>query len=148
MFAPNQERAAAEMARVCKAGGKIGLANWTPSGFVGQMFRIIGKYFPPPDGLKPPSLWGTEARLHELFPGVAKIETTTRQFRFRALTVEHWLQGFSKYYGPMNKAMAALDDAGKAGLTADILAMAASLNEAEDGTMVAPSEYLEIVMTK
>jgi ubiquinone/menaquinone biosynthesis C-methylase UbiE len=148
MFAPNQERAAAEMARVCRVGGKIGLACWTPAGFVGQMFRIIGKYIPPPEGVKPPSLWGTEARLRELFPGVVKIETTTRQFRFRSLSKEHWLQGFRTYYGPMYKAMASLDEAGQAALSADLLAMADSLNEAEDGTMVAPSEYLEIVITK
>lgn len=148
MFAPNQERCAAEMTRVCKPGGKIGMANWTPSGFVGQIFKCIGKYLPPPAGLRPPSLWGTEERLKELFPGVAKIETVTRNFVFRSASPEAWLEGFKTYYGPMHKTFLALDDAGKAGLTADLMALVASLNRAEDGTMVLPSEYLEIVITR
>ena len=148
MFAPDQERCATEMMRVCRKGGKIGMANWTPNGFVGQIFKRIGKYIPPPAGLKPPSMWGTEARLNELFPDVAKIETTIRNFVFRSASPEAWLEGFKTFYGPMHKTFLALDEAGKVGLTADLMALVASLNRAEDGTMVVPSEYLEIVITR
>lgn len=148
MFAPNQERCAEEMLRVVKAGGKIGLANWTPAGFVGGIFKCIGKYIPPVPGVKPPSLWGTEARLKELFADATKIEITTRHFMFRAPTTEKWLEVFRTFYGPMYKAMGALDEAGRAGLAADLLALANGLNRAEDGTMVVPSEYLEVVITK
>jgi SAM-dependent methyltransferase len=148
MFAPNQETCAAEMMRVCRKGGTIGLANWTPAGFVGQIFRCIGRYLPPAAGLKPPSLWGTEARLAELFAGVAKIETATRNFMFRSASPEAWLDGFTTYYGPMHKTFLALDEAGQAGLTADLMALVRSLNRAEDGTMVLPSEYLEVVITR
>ncbi|SFS20932.1 Methyltransferase domain-containing protein [Granulicella pectinivorans] len=148
MFAPNQERCAMEMMRVCKAGGTIGMANWTPGGFVGQIFRCIGKYLPPPAGLKPPSVWGTEARLTELFSGVAKIETVARQFVFRSASPAAWLEGFKTYYGPMHKTFLALDEAGRAGLTKDLMELVGSLNRAEDGTMVVPSEYLEIVITR
>jgi len=148
MFAPNQARAAAELARVVKDDGKIGLACWTPAGFVGQMFKLIGKYIPPVAGLRPPFVWGTEAGLQELFPGVTKIETTTKNFMFRSPSPEIWLEHFRTYYGPMNKTFAALDEAGQAGLTADVLALVGELNRAEDGTMVLGSEYLEIVITK
>ena len=134
--------------RVCKAGGTIGMANWTPGGFVGQIFRCIGKYLPPPAGLKPPSVWGTEARLTELFSGVAKIETVARQFVFRSASPAAWLEGFKTYYGPMHKTFLALDEAGRAGLTKDLMELVGSLNRAEDGTMVVPSEYLEIVITR
>ena len=148
MFAPNQERTAAEMLRVCRSSGKIGLANWTPAGFVGQIFKCIGKYVPPPAGLKPPSLWGTEARLRELFPGVARIELVAREFVFRSPSPEKWLEIFKMYYGPMHKTFAGLDEAAKAGLTADLMTLVGSLNRAQDGTMVVPSGYLEIVITK
>lgn len=148
MFAPNQERCAREMMRVCKPGGKIGMANWTPAGFVGQIFKCIGRYIPPPAGLKPPSVWGTEARLAELFEGVVKIETVTRNFMFRSASGEAWLDNFKTYYGPMHKTFLALDEAGKEGLTADLMALVANLNRAEDGTMVVPSEYLEVVITR
>ena len=148
MFTPNQERSASELFRVVKPGGKIGLANWTPPGFVGQIFKTIGKYIPPAAGLRPPSVWGTEARLKELFPQAASIDATTRNFTFRARSPLDWLEGFRKFYGPMHKAFEALDEAGREALTADLLALVASLNRAGDGTMVLPSEYLEVVITK
>ena len=147
MFTPNQEKSASEIARVVKPGGTIGLACWTPAGFVGQIFRVLGKYIPPAPGLRPPSLWGTEARLHELFPNAASIHTTTRNFHFRSLSPEAWLDNFKTYYGPMLKAFASLDQAAQAGLRTDLLALVASLNRATDGTMILPSEYLEIVIT-
>ena len=148
MFTPQQERSSAEMFRVCKPGGKIGLANWTPASFVGQIFKTIGKYIPPAAGLKPPSLWGTEARLKELFPAAAKINATALTCDFRYLSAEHWLEIFRTYYGPMNRTFAALDDVGKSALTADLMALMASGNRAKDGTLVLPSEYLEVVITK
>ncbi len=148
MFAPDQARSAAEMLRVCKPAGKIGLANWTPPSFVGQIFKTIGKYLPPPAGVKPPSLWGTEDRLDELFPAAASIEATARTVDFRYLSPAHWLEIFRTYYGPMNKAFGALDAAGQASLEADLMALMASMNKADDGTLVVPGEYLEVVITK
>lgn len=148
MFAPNQEQAAAEMLRVCRADGKIGLANWTPAGFVGQIFKCIGKYVPPPAGLRPPSQWGTEERLRELFPHVAKIEVVRRNFVFRSHSPRKWLDIFRTFYGPMHKTFLALDEAGRTGLAADLLTLVGTLNRAGDGTMVVPSEYLEVVITK
>jgi SAM-dependent methyltransferase len=148
MFTPNQARSSAEMFRVCKPGGKIGLANWTPSSFVGQIFKTIGKYLPPPAGVKPPSLWGTEERLRELFPAVSNIQTKKLTCDFRYLSPAHWLEIFRTYYGPMNRAFAVLDAAGQAALEADLMALMAQMNRATDGTLVLPSEYLEVVITK
>ena len=110
MFTPNQEEAASELARVCKPGGKIGLANWTPESFIGQVFKTIGKYIPPPPGVKSPALWGTKARLDELFGETARdIRATRRDFVFRYRSPAHWIEVFRTYYGPMNKTFAALD---------------------------------------
>lgn len=148
MFAPNQEKSAAEMFRVLKPGGKIGLANWTPSSFVGQIFKIIGKYVPPPAGVKSPSLWGTEERLRELFPAASNFQVRETEAIFRYLSPGHWLDIFRTYYGPMNKTFGALDAAGQSGLEADLMALTAPLNRATDGTLVLPSEYLEVVITK
>ena len=148
MFTPDQERAAAEMLRVCKPGGKIGMANWTPGGFVGQIFRCIGKYLPPPAGAKSPAGWGTEARLRELFGEAAEIHATARNFVFRYRSAAHWLEVFRAYYGPMHKAFAALDSAGQDGLAADLMALLGQLNRADDGTLVLPGEYLEVVIVK
>ncbi len=148
MFTPNQERAAAEMLRVCKPGGRIGMANWTPGGFVGQIFRCIGKYLPPPAGAKSPSAWGTEPHLHQLFGEAATIHTTTRNFVFRYRSATHWLDMFRTYYGPMYKAFTALDPPTQAALAEDLMALMAQHNRADDGTLVLPGEYLEVVITK
>lgn len=149
MFTPDQTRAAAELIRVCKPGGRIGLANWTPQGFIGQLFRIIGRYMPPPAGVKPPSAWGTQAFLDEHFGShAAKIEATPRQFVFRYQSPEHWLDMFRTYYGPTRKLFEALDDDARQALRTDILALIDSLNTATDGTLVLPSEYLEVVITR
>ncbi|MDH2325660.1 class I SAM-dependent methyltransferase [Cereibacter sp. SYSU M97828] len=147
MFTPDQETAAREMSRVCRAGGRIGLANWTPDGFVGQLFKTIGKFIPPPAGVKPPSLWGTEARLTELFPH-ASIRTAEREFAFRYLSASHWLEVFRSWYGPMHKAFAALDAGGQQALEADMIALAERFNKASDGTLVARGAYLEIVIER
>ena len=149
MFTPNQERAAAEMIRVCKHGGKIGLANWTPEGFIGRLFKTIGKHVPPPAGVKSPALWGTQARIAELFGrDAASIATTPRSFVFRYRSPEHWLDVFRTYYGPVLKAFATLAPAAQADLERDLLALVGDANRAEDGTMVVPSEYLQIVVTR
>ncbi|WP_028134369.1 class I SAM-dependent methyltransferase [Bradyrhizobium japonicum] len=149
MFTPDQEKAASELARVCKSGGKIGLANWTPQGFIGQLFRTIGKHLPPPAGVKSPALWGTPARLEEMFKSQASdISAEPRMFVFRYRSPEHWLDVFKTFYGPTLKAFAALDESGQAALRRDLLALLGEFNHADDGTIVVHSEYLEAVITK
>jgi ubiquinone/menaquinone biosynthesis C-methylase UbiE len=147
MFTPHQERAAREMLRVCKPGGKIGLANWTPEGFIGQLFKTLGKYLPPPAGVKSPALWGTKARLEALFTG-ADVTATGRHFAFRYKSPEHMLEIFRTYYGPVLKAFGALDAKAQTDLEADILALMGRMNSAKDGTLVVQSEYLEVVVMK
>src|SRR5436190_3195678 len=121
MFTPNQDKAAAELLRVCKSGGKIGLANWTPEGFIGQVFKTLGKYLPPPAGAKSPALWGTQARLTEMFgTAAASIKAEKRNFAFRYRSPEHFLDVFKSYYGPMLKAFAALDAEGQSRLRGDL----------------------------
>jgi SAM-dependent methyltransferase len=149
MFTPDQDRAAAELARVCKRGGKIGLANWTPEGFIGQVFKTLGKYLPPPAGARSPALWGTEARLKEMFGASSSaIRAERRNFVFRYRSPEHFLDVFKSYYGPMLKAFAALDQANQQKLHQDLLVLISTLNRADDGTMVVPGEYLEVVITR
>ncbi len=149
MFTPDQDQAASELLRVCKSGGQIGLANWTPDGFVGQMFKTIGKYLPPPAGVKSPALWGTRARLNEMFgPLASSIRVESRNFNFRYRSAEHFIDVFKTYYGPLLKAFAALDEVRRNGLNDDLNVLIASMNEATDGTMIVPSEYLEVVILK
>ena len=149
MFTPNQDQAAAELLRVCKSGGKIGLANWTPEGFIGQLFKTLGKYLPPPAGAKSPALWGTPARITEMFgTASASIRTEKRHFTFRYRSPEHFLEIFKNFYGPMLKAFAALDETNQRGLKDDLLTLIGRMNRAEDGTMVVPSEYLEVVAVR
>ncbi|ABD69952.1 Methyltransferase type 11 [Rhodoferax ferrireducens T118] len=147
MFTPNQERAANELARVCRPGGKIGLANWTPPGFIGELFKLIGRYVPPPAGVKSAVLWGTEDRLRELFgESIATLETSRKNFVFRYRTPQHWLDTFRTYYGPMQKAFGAVDAAQQEALAADLLRLVRQFNRADDGAMVVPGEYLEAVI--
>jgi ubiquinone/menaquinone biosynthesis C-methylase UbiE len=148
MFTPDQDRAAAELVRVCKRGGKIGLANWTPEGFIGQLFKTIATHVPPPPEARSPALWGTRVRLTELFdPSAASIKSAQRNFVFRYRSPEHWLQVFKAYYGPILKAFAALPPAGQSALEHDLKALIGKFNRSGDGTMVVPSEYLEVVVT-
>jgi SAM-dependent methyltransferase len=149
MFTPDQERAAQEMLRVCRPGGKIGLANWTPESFIGQLFRTIGKYLPPAAGLKSPALWGTEVRLAELFgAGATAIESLPRHYVFRYRSPAHWLEVFRTYYGPVQKAFAALDAEKQAALAHDLTELMERSNRSGDATLVLPSEYAEVVVTK
>ncbi|HZZ13331.1 MAG TPA: class I SAM-dependent methyltransferase [Paraburkholderia sp.] len=149
MFTPNQEKAAAELARVCKPGGQIGLANWTPESFIGQVFKTIGKYNPPPAGVMSPALWGMKERLETLFADNAtRIATTSRQFTFRYRSPEHFMEVFRTYYGPMNKAFAILDDERQRALLGDLMALIGSGNRSGDATLVLPSEYLEVVVQR
>ena len=149
MFTPDQDRAAAELVRVCKHGGKIGLANWTPEGFIGQLFKTIGKHIAPPVGTKSPGLWGTRPRITEMFGSqAASITAEQRNFVFRYRSPEHWLEIFKTYYGPLLKTFAALDPAGQVTLEHDVVQLIAKFNRAVDGSVVIPSEYLEIVITR
>lgn len=149
MFAPNQELAAAEMIRVCKKGGKIGLANWTPDSFVGQIFKTVGKHVPPPPGVNSSAAWGTQSFLDKRFGAhAAKIEVTPRKFAFRYHSPEHWLDIFSTFYGPMVKAFEALGETAGASLRDDLRTLVGRHNQATDGTMVAPANYLEVVISR
>jgi ubiquinone/menaquinone biosynthesis C-methylase UbiE len=148
MFTPNQSRAAGELARVCRSGGKIGLANWTPDGMIGRLFKVLGRHIAPPAGIAPPSLWGTKNHVELLFGGIGAISANARQFNFRYRSPEHCLDIFRTYYGPVHKAFGTLDAGKQEALAKDILALFADCNIAKDGTMVAPSEYLEVVITK
>jgi len=147
MFSPNQERTAQELLRVCATGGKIGLANWTPEGFVGQLFKTIGKYVPPMPGVKSPALWGTPQRLNELFGANATIHTERRHYVFRYKSPDHWLETFRSYYGPVLKAYAVLDAERQENLTCDIFNLLEAFNSSSDRLAVA-SEYLEAVVSK
>ena len=146
MFTPNQEKAAAELARVTRKGGRIGLANWTPGGFIGQLFKTLGKHVPPPAGVKSPALWGTEARLGELFPG-HQVQASKQIFNFRYTSPAHWLEIFKTYYGPTNRAFAALDATKQAALEADVVELLERMNRGGRDTLIVPSEYLEVVVT-
>jgi SAM-dependent methyltransferase len=149
MFTPDQDRAAAEMARVCRPGGRIGLANWTPGGFIGELFKVIGRYVPPPAGLRSPALWGTKERLDELFGRKASsITTTRRDFNFRYRSAAHWVELFRTFYGPVNRAFLALDPPRQGELEADLLGLLGRFDRGGPAGLVVPSEYLEVVVTR
>ncbi len=148
MFAPDHARAARELARVVRRGGRIGLANWTPEGFLGDMFRAVGKHVPPPPGLVPPVRWGTEPHLVELFgTRAARIDATRRNFMFRYRSPAHFIDVFRRWYGPTHKAFLGLDNAGQAALDADLTALLERHNVAGASSLVVPGEYLEAVVT-
>ena len=149
MFTPDHTRPAREMLRVVRSGGRIGLANWTPEGFIGQLFKVIGNYIPAPAGLKSPALWGTEPHIAELFGAqAANIHTSRRNFNFRYRSAAHWIQIFRDFYGPTHKAFAALDAAGQDALAKDIATLLNRHNTAGPASLVVPSEYLEVVITR
>jgi ubiquinone/menaquinone biosynthesis C-methylase UbiE len=149
MFTPDQDKAAAEMLRVCKPGGKIALANWTPDGFIGQLFKTLGKHVPPPVGVKSPALWGTEKRLVELFGAQAtSIDAKPRDFVFRYRSAEHFIDLFRTWYGPLLKAFAVLESSAQTALEADLKALIARFDRSGGGSMVVPGAYLEVVVTR
>ena len=149
MFAPDHARTASELLRVVRAGGRIGMANWTPEGFVGQLFKIIGKYLPPAPGLESPALWGVEPHMVRLFGRQAfEIRCNRRLFHFRYLSPAHWLQVFRDYYGPTHQAFAALDRSGQKLLEADIIALLERMNIGGDESLVVPAEYMEVVIVR
>lgn len=149
MFTPDQDRTAAEMMRVCRSGGRIGLANWTPEGFIGQMFKTIGKYLPPPAGVKSPAVWGTRDWVQTTFGAAASaLAAEPRHFTFRYRSAEHFLDVFRTFYGPVLKAFETLEHAGGKALARDIIDLVGRSNTSGDETMVVPGEYLEVVITK
>jgi SAM-dependent methyltransferase len=149
MFAPDHRRAARELARVCKPGGKIGLASWTTSGVLAESFRVISQHVPPPAGLEPAMAWGDEGHLREILGAhAAAVRHERREFVFRYRSFEHWLDLFRTYYGPVNRAFAALDAGGQAGLAGDLRDLLGRWSRSGDGTLVYPGEYLETVITR
>ena len=149
MFTPDHTRPAREMLRVVRKGGRIGLANWTPESFIGQLFKVIGRYIPPPAGLKSPALWGTEAHLAELFgEQAAAIHAVRKHFNFRFRSAAHWLQVFRDYYGPAHRAFAALNTSGQDALAKDITELLNQHNVGGQSSLVVPSEYLEVVIDR
>ena len=149
MFTPEHGKAAHELKRVVRSGGRIGMANWTPEGFIGQLFRVIGAYVSPPAGTQSPALWGSEPRIVELFgPNAIDIRCVRRNFNFRYRSAAHWIEVFRNFYGPTHKAYAALDPAGQARLTEDIANLLERLNVGGAHSLVVPGEYLEVVIIK
>jgi ubiquinone/menaquinone biosynthesis C-methylase UbiE len=148
MFAPDHAKSASELLRVCRLGGRIGLASWTPEGFIGQMFRVVAKYVPPPAGVKSPLLWGTRDHLQTLFAGTASITHTVREFNFRYESAQHFVDIFRSYYGPTYKAFAALDASGQVALETDLLALLKRCARPSAAGLVVPGEYLETVITR
>jgi len=149
MFTPDHARCAAEMLRVVRGGGRIGIASWTPSGFIGQMFKTVGRHVPPPAGLVSPAMWGSEDYLRQLFgQEAASIRAQPRIFNFRYASAAHMVQVFRDYYGPVLKAFGALDPAGQQALEQDLTALIEEANIAGDSSLVVPAEYLEAVIIK
>jgi ubiquinone/menaquinone biosynthesis C-methylase UbiE len=148
MFAPDHAKSSSELLRVCRLGGRIGLASWTPEGFIGQMFRVVAKYIPPPAGVQSPLLWGTRDHLQKLFGSAASINHTVRDFAFRYESAEHFVEIFRTFYGPVHKAFGALDADGQAGLETDLLALLERCARPSAAGLVVPGEYLETVITR
>jgi ubiquinone/menaquinone biosynthesis C-methylase UbiE len=149
MFTPDHEKAASEILRVVASGGRIGLANWTPEGFIGELFKVVGRYVPPPGRLEPPASWGTETHIVKLFGRqAADIRCARRMFNFRYESAAHWIRIFRDYYGPTHKAFAALDSSGQRALEADLKTLLERRNVGGSRTLVVPGEYLEIVIVK
>jgi len=149
MFAPDQAQVAKELIRVCKPVGKIGLSNWTPDSFIGELFKVIGKFIAPPPGISSPALWGSEAFIHAHFSSdTESIAMTEREFHFVYQSPQHWLDVFRRFYGPTHKAFEAFDENKQRELAGEILELIGRFNQAQDGTMRVPSTYLEVVAVR
>jgi SAM-dependent methyltransferase len=148
MFAPDHSKAASELLRVCRSGGRIGLACWTPAGFVGRLLRTVSAHVAPIPGVASPLLWGRVDHLETLFAPATAITQTVRTFAFRYRSPEHFVDVFRTYYGPVHKAFESLDGAGQAALEAELLALLGRENTVGAGSLVVPGEYLEIVIVK
>jgi ubiquinone/menaquinone biosynthesis C-methylase UbiE len=147
MFTPDHARAARELVRVVRPGGKIGLASWTPDGFIGQLFALVGRTVPPPAGVKSPSLWGTVPHCEELFEGAAtSLRSVHREFAFRYRSAGHFIDVFRSFYGPIHKLYGALSDEKATGFTAELTDLIGRFNRSNDDTVVIPSKYLELVI--
>ena len=148
MFAPEHGQSASELMRVCRPGGRIGLASWTPEGFLGDLFRLVARHVPPIPGVRSPLLWGTDAHVQELFASATSIRHTRRHFAFRYRSPEHWVEIFRTFYGPVHKAFAALPADGQAALESDLIALLRKADRGGAGGLVVPAEYLETVITR
>ena len=148
MFAPNQEQAANELIRVCRSGGKVGMANWTPEGFIGQLFRTLGGYVAPAPGVQSPARWGDKGWLETAFAENGSVSTVRRNFVFRYRSPEHFVELFRNLYGPVHKAFLALDENAQSSLEADLLKLIDEFNDATDGSMRVRAEYLEAIIAK
>ena len=150
MFAPRPDLVASELLRVCKPGGRIAMANWTPRGFVGGQFKLMAKSVPPPPGIPAPILWGDEEVVRQRFAnGVAKLTLTPRKLQFRyPLPPKDVVQFFRQYFGPTQTAFARLDETGRATLAAELEAHYHAHNQATDGTTMVEGEYLEVRAVK
>jgi ubiquinone/menaquinone biosynthesis C-methylase UbiE len=148
-FTPDQPRAARELLRACRPGGRIALAAWTPDGFVGRLFKTVGAHVPPPPGARSPAFWGTEGGLAELFgPGAGALRTAVRNFTFRYLSPAHFVEVFRTWYGPIHRAFQALPPDGQATLERDLRALVEGANVARDGSLAVPGAYLEAILTR
>ncbi len=148
MFAPDHAQSASELRRVCRLGGRIGLASWTPEGFLGELLRVVATYVPPPPGVRSPLLWGTRAHVQDLFADAVSIEHTVRYFAFRYESPAHWIDIFRQFYGPVHKAFATLDTDGQASFEADLIALLRRADRGGAGGLVVPGEYLETVIIR
>jgi ubiquinone/menaquinone biosynthesis C-methylase UbiE len=149
MFAPDQEKAAAELLRVVKSGGRIGMGNWTPQGAVGTMFKTISKHAPPPPGVESPLRWGTEERLRELFgDGISDLRIESRLSRQPFRSPDHYIEFFRTYFGPTQMAYERVGADGEQALTDDLRAFLEAANTAGDRAMVLEAEYLRVVATR
>jgi ubiquinone/menaquinone biosynthesis C-methylase UbiE len=149
MFAPDQQRAASELLRVCKPGGKIALASWTPEGFLGDLLRTVARYVPPPKVAASPLRWGTAQGIAELFGTAAFVQRAERKtFVFRYESAAHFVDTFRRFYGPTHKAFEALDPERQAALDRDLNALLDAHDQSRNGALAVPGEYLEVVLQK
>ena len=149
MFAPNQQKAASELLRVVRPGGTIGMVNWVPDGYIGELFKTMGKYVPPPPGVKPPFRWGTEEGLDELLNGgIGSLQTRRRTLAWRFPSVRHHVEFMLEFYGPLNKALGTLDEEQQRAFEGDLISLAGRYNYSENGAAVLHADYLEVVATR